>query len=146
MTTAIGLVITDHIGAGRLQDQRLTGKLIRYPEDVEELDSLAAIPSSELVELLATLIAALSAIDPAPVDAIGVAVPGIIRNGVVEDFPGEAALEYGRVRADLKLRGEMIGANDLLIAAHAHCLGLTLVTNNTREFGRVRGLKLENWV
>jgi len=64
----------------------------------------------------------------------------------VEDFPGEAALEYGRVRADLKLRGEMIGANDLLIAAHAHCLGLTLVTNNTREFGRVRGLKLENWV
>jgi predicted NBD/HSP70 family sugar kinase len=87
MTTAIGVVITDHIGAGRLQDQRLTGKLIRYPEDVDELDSLATIPSSELVELLATLIAALSAIDPAPVDAIGVAVPGIIRNGVVEDSP-----------------------------------------------------------
>ena len=87
MTTSIGVVITDHIGAGRLQDQRLTGKPIRYPEDVDELDSLSAIPSSELVELLATLIAALSAIDPAPVDAIGVAVPGIIRDGVVEDSP-----------------------------------------------------------
>jgi len=39
----------------------------------------------------------------------------------------------------------MIGANDLLIAAHARCLDLTLVTNNTLEFGRVQGLKLENW-
>lgn len=40
----------------------------------------------------------------------------------------------------------MIGANDLFIAAHARCLGMTLVTNNTREFGRVTGLKLENWI
>jgi tRNA(fMet)-specific endonuclease VapC len=39
----------------------------------------------------------------------------------------------------------MIGANDLFIAAHARCLGLTLVTNNTREFGRVPGLHIENW-
>jgi tRNA(fMet)-specific endonuclease VapC len=39
----------------------------------------------------------------------------------------------------------MIGANDLLIAAHARSLGLTLVTHNTREFGRVQGLKMENW-
>jgi tRNA(fMet)-specific endonuclease VapC len=39
----------------------------------------------------------------------------------------------------------MIGANDLLIAAHAHSLGLTLVTNNTREFRRVRNLSIENW-
>jgi predicted NBD/HSP70 family sugar kinase len=87
MTTAIGVVITDHIGAGRLQDQRLTGKLLRYPEDRDEVDTLASIPGSEFVELLATLIDALAAIDPAPVDAIGVAVPGIIRNGVVEDSP-----------------------------------------------------------
>lgn len=87
MTTAIGVVITDHIGAGRLQDQRLTGRLLRYPEDADELDSLSAIPSSELVELLATLIATLAAIDTVQVDAIGVAVPGIIRHGVVEDSP-----------------------------------------------------------
>ncbi len=39
----------------------------------------------------------------------------------------------------------MIGSNDLLIAAHARSLGLTMVTNNTREFGRVEGLKVENW-
>jgi tRNA(fMet)-specific endonuclease VapC len=57
----------------------------------------------------------------------------------------EAALHYAEVRADLKRRGAMIGANDLFIAAHARALGLTLVSNNTAEFERVEGLKLENW-
>lgn len=60
-------------------------------------------------------------------------------------FRDEAAIHYARIRADLKKRGAMIGANDLFIAAHARSLGLTLVTNNTREFGRVEGLALENW-
>lgn len=63
----------------------------------------------------------------------------------VLDYTAEAAAEYGKIRADLKQRGTMIGANDLLIAAHARSLGLILVTNNTREFSRVQGLKLENW-
>lgn len=63
----------------------------------------------------------------------------------VLDYPGEAAIDYGQIRAYLKTRGTMIGTNDLLIAAHARYLGLTLVTNNTREFGRVPKLKVENW-
>jgi tRNA(fMet)-specific endonuclease VapC len=63
----------------------------------------------------------------------------------VLDLPGEAALEYAQIRGTLKLQGAMIGANDLFIAAHARYLGLTLVTNNTREFGRVRDLNIENW-
>ena len=63
----------------------------------------------------------------------------------VLDFPGDAARDYAQIRASLKARGTMIGANDLLIAAHARCLGLTLVTNNTREFSRVPELKIENW-
>jgi tRNA(fMet)-specific endonuclease VapC len=63
----------------------------------------------------------------------------------VLDFPDEAASHYARIRADLKKRGTMIGANDLLIAAHARSQGLTLVTNNAREFGRVAHLVLENW-
>ncbi len=50
-----------------------------------------------------------------------------------------------QIRADLKARGTIIGSNDMLIAAHARCLGLTLVTNNTREYGRVPGLMIENW-
>jgi tRNA(fMet)-specific endonuclease VapC len=61
------------------------------------------------------------------------------------DFPDEAADHYADIRCELKRRGELIGANDLLIAAHARSLGLTLVTNNTEEFSRVGGLVLENW-
>jgi len=67
------------------------------------------------------------------------------RHVLVLDYPDEAALHYAQIRADLKVRGSMIGENDLLIAAHARCLGLTLVTNNTREFGRVQSLNIENW-
>lgn len=60
-------------------------------------------------------------------------------------LPEEAASAYGEVRAALEKRGEMIGGNDLWIAAHAKSAGLTLVTNNEREFKRVPGLKLQNW-
>jgi tRNA(fMet)-specific endonuclease VapC len=60
-------------------------------------------------------------------------------------FPDDAAAHYAQIRAELKRRGQMIGANDLFIAAHARSLGLRLVTNNTAEFRRVKGLKLENW-
>jgi tRNA(fMet)-specific endonuclease VapC len=61
------------------------------------------------------------------------------------DFADDAALHYAEIRADLKKRGRLIGANDLFIAAHARALGLTLVTNNTTEFGRVSKLAIENW-
>jgi tRNA(fMet)-specific endonuclease VapC len=63
----------------------------------------------------------------------------------VLDFPDAASLYYARIRADLRKKRAMIGANDLLIAAHARSLGLTLVTNNTREFARVSRLAIENW-
>jgi len=68
-----------------------------------------------------------------------------LRHVQVLDYPADAALHYAQIRAFLKTNGIMIGANDLLIAAHARCLSLTLATNNTREFGRVPGLKIENW-
>ena len=54
--------------------------------------------------------------------------------------------EYGKIRAHLKQKGTPIGANDLLIAAHAVALDATLVSDNTREFRRIPGLKLENWI
>jgi tRNA(fMet)-specific endonuclease VapC len=73
------------------------------------------------------------------------ALDEFLRYVAVLDYPATAALDYAVIRADLKRRGTLIGANDLLIAAHARCLGLTLVTNNTREFGRVHGLRIENW-
>src|SRR5262245_9213765 len=61
------------------------------------------------------------------------------------DLTTDTAIHYAEIRADLKKRGAMIGANDLFIAAHARARGLTLVTNNLAEFERVRGLSLENW-
>jgi tRNA(fMet)-specific endonuclease VapC len=60
-------------------------------------------------------------------------------------MPQTAGENYGIVRASLERRGEMIGNNDLWIAAHAKAASLTLVTNNEREFKRVPGLKVENW-
>jgi tRNA(fMet)-specific endonuclease VapC len=68
-----------------------------------------------------------------------------LRHIEVLDYPSDAALEYAQIRAFLKVHGRLIGANDFFIAAHARHLGLTLVTNNTREFQRVPGLKIENW-
>jgi tRNA(fMet)-specific endonuclease VapC len=60
-------------------------------------------------------------------------------------LPESAAESYGMLRADLESKGDMIGNNDLWIAAHALAAGLTLVTNNEKEFRRVRGLKVQNW-
>lgn len=64
----------------------------------------------------------------------------------ITPFDREAAAAYGDIRSDLEKRGEVIGGNDLLIAAHALSLGRTLVTNNVKEFRRIQGLQVENWV
>lgn len=63
----------------------------------------------------------------------------------VLDFGSSAAEEYGKIRAELERKGTPIGSMDLLIAGHAKSENLILVTNNTREFVRVEGLKLEDW-
>ena len=64
----------------------------------------------------------------------------------VQPLDAGAASHYGRLRAELENKGSPIGAYDLLIAAQALCLGLTLITNYVREFRRVKGLRIENWV
>jgi tRNA(fMet)-specific endonuclease VapC len=61
-------------------------------------------------------------------------------------FDYNSAIEYGKLRSDLEKKGTPIGSLDMLIAANALSLNLTLVTNNEREFVRVKGLKIENWV
>jgi tRNA(fMet)-specific endonuclease VapC len=57
-----------------------------------------------------------------------------------------ADVVYGQLRVELERRGNLVGPNDLLIAAQAVALGMTLVTDNEREFSRVPGLKIENWL
>ena len=63
----------------------------------------------------------------------------------VLDWPQEAAPHYAEIRLDLKKRGAQLGEADLMITAHARAMGATVVTNNTKDFGRVRGLAVENW-
>lgn len=58
----------------------------------------------------------------------------------------EVAAGYGQIRADLRAKGTPIGPNDLWLAAQAKAHGLVMVTRNTREFKRVPGLKVENWI
>ena len=64
----------------------------------------------------------------------------------IASFDHEAARVYGRVRAMLEKKGTPIGSLDTLIGAHALALGVTLVTNNTREFSRVKGLTVVDWL
>ncbi|NVN84623.1 MAG: type II toxin-antitoxin system VapC family toxin [Rhodopseudomonas sp.] len=68
--------------------------------------------------------------------------------GEIEVLPFEAPADadYGDIRVTLEAAGTPIGSNDLLIAAHARALGATIVTANTQEFKRVRGVKVENWL
>ncbi len=70
----------------------------------------------------------------------------LLANLDVVAFDAAAARHYGEIRAYLEKAGTPCGANDMLIGAHARSLGLTLVTNNRREFDRMPGLKVENWV
>lgn len=61
-------------------------------------------------------------------------------------FSPKASAHYGQIRVALERSGKPIGPHDMLIAAHARAEGLSVVTNNTREFRRVPGLRVENWV
>ena len=65
---------------------------------------------------------------------------------IILDYDSQAASHYGNIYADLTKKGNVISENDMHIAGHARSRGLILVTNNPREFERVEGLRLDNWV
>ncbi len=107
MTAAIGVVITEHIVAGLLQEENgqmaLTGEPLRFPVDPSETDALIGVPTNELYELLAAQIRPLVQAAAYPVSGIGIAVPGVVRGGVVQDAPNLAQLKGLRM-------GEALGA------------------------------------
>jgi predicted NBD/HSP70 family sugar kinase len=118
MATAIGVVMTEHIVSGRMENHRLVGSPVRYPGDSTELDALTVLPGSELLEILAKHVIELSG-ENDPVQAIGVAVPGVVRHGVVEDAPNltqikgmRMAEELGRVLAGRGIHAPVHIAND----------------------------------
>lgn len=69
----------------------------------------------------------------------------LLANIEIMNFDSLAAECYGKIRADLEKEGKPIGPLDMMVAGHAKALGYVVVTNNTKEFERVEGLKLENW-
>lgn len=73
-------------------------------------------------------------------------VRNIMRRLFVAPLAPPADERYAAIRLDLERRGRLIGPNDMLIAAHAMALDVTLVTDNMGEFSRVRGLRVENWL
>lgn len=73
-------------------------------------------------------------------------IEGLAARLEVRPFDAEAAMHFGQLRAELYSLGSPIGPYDMMIAGHARALGLTLVTNNLKEFERVPGLRFENWV
>ena len=69
----------------------------------------------------------------------------LLANIEILDFDAAAAESYGKIRAELEKQGAPISPLDMMIAGHAMSLNYTVVTNNTKEFSRVKNLKLENW-
>ncbi len=110
------------------------------------LKRLSTVPVSDICISVITKSELLYGVEVSPrrrQDAV--ALSAFLNYIQILEFPDEASLHYAHIRADLRKLGTIIGANDLFIAAHARSLGLTLVTNNTREFGRVSRLVIENW-
>lgn len=73
-------------------------------------------------------------------------INGLIARMDVVPFDGHASEHFGQLRAELYKQGQPIGPYDMMIAGHARSMGLILVTNNSKEFERVPGLRLENWL
>ena len=101
MTTAIGVVMTEHIVAGRMENHRLVGEPVRYPGDSTEVDALTVLPGGELVEIVANHVTELVGSGGAGVEAIGVAVPGVVRHGIVEDSPNLNQIKGMRMAEEL---------------------------------------------
>lgn len=109
-------------------------------------DRLAATPREQIAISIVTAMELLFGLakNPAAVRTRA-AVDAFLATVPIANLPDGIAPVYGRVRADLERRGTPIGPLDNIIAAHALALDATLVTNNTREFRRVGGLRCQDW-
>jgi len=110
MSTAIGVVMTEHIVTGKLVDQKVTGKTLLYPTDLTTQEELASMPASELVETIAGHIEALTQGSAGEgkglPEAIGVSVPGIVRSGVVEESPNLPQIKGMPLRSEERRVGK----------------------------------------
>ena len=111
------------------------------------LERIALVPLRQQVISVVTLAELLYGLQLATKKkANQTAFDAMIKHLMVIDWTPDAAMHYAELRAALKKSGQQIGANDLMIAAHARSLGATIITNNVKDFGRVKGLSVENWM
>lgn len=132
----------------RILDTNILSDLLKHPAG-KASNRIAALPSEEIAAMGTSIIVAAelrygaakkgSALLKQRAEQLLKAIP-------VLPLAPEAGRFYGDLRKHLEDAGEIIGGNDLLIAAHALAIDAVLVTDNMREFQRVPGLKLENWL
>jgi tRNA(fMet)-specific endonuclease VapC len=128
-----------------LLDTNIVSDLIRKPEGrasrrVEHVGDRNVLTSIIVVAELRFGLA------KRPSGQLAAQIEAVLGGLVVQPFAHPAEEAYGRVRAELEAAGQLIGANDMFIAAHALALGCVLVTDNVREFSRVKSLTIENWL
>jgi tRNA(fMet)-specific endonuclease VapC len=116
----------------------------RYPELVRTLDR--KLPGQVVVSVIAIGELMTGAAKSQNASAARRRIDALTSVVPVAQLPIEAAEYHGEIRSALERAGTPIGGNDLWIAAHARADGLVLVTNNGREFKRVKGLRVENWM
>ncbi len=95
MSRTIGVVVSSRIVAGLMEDHKLVGELSRYPANPDDHEALLEHPFESLCHLITDQVMALH--PEGQIDAIGVALPGIIRDGIVEDSPNLAQLKGGKI-------------------------------------------------
>lgn len=115
MTVAIGVVITEHIVAGRLEEHKLAGKPVRFPADTKEVDALQSLPGGDLVDILASQVAELAGRGSGKLDGIGVAVPGVVRHNIVEESPNLKQLKGMHLGQEL---GQVLTARGISAPVH----------------------------
>jgi predicted NBD/HSP70 family sugar kinase len=141
MPKSIGLVITENVAAGAVDDSNQVSQLRVFPGPDEDRDSLLAMPAQDLVDLLAGL--AESIADGGQVDAIGLAFPGIVRNGEIEDSPNLGQLKGVRIVDSMRkalesrgIRANLAAVND----AHAIATGIAAMEGRADQLTRVWSL------
>lgn len=126
-------------------DTNIMSDLIRNPEGpVQQVASAFGTPAISISSIVASELR--FGYLKRGSDRLAQLVENMIARVEVVPYGDAASVHYAQIRHSLQASGTPIGPVDLFIAAHARSLGLTLVTDNIREFSRVEGLKLENWI
>ncbi|MDT7531879.1 type II toxin-antitoxin system VapC family toxin [Sphingobium sp. SA2] len=128
-----------------LLDTNILSDLIRHPQGVIA-NRIAVVGEAEIATSIIVASELRYGAERRGSDRLTRQLEAVLSLVPVLPLGDDADMEYGRLRTDLEKRGQPIGGNDMLIAAHALSLGVTLVTDNVREFQRVTGLTIANWL